>query len=295
MPFRAMKYITAAALVALSVACGQREVTTPPVATPGFKTNLTRVPQGSPIDVAYRFAVAADAPPFTKDYRVMVHVLDSDEELMWTDDHDPPTPTRQWKPGQVIEYTRTIFIPIYPYLGMATIEMGLYAAESGERLPLAGEDAGQRAYRVGALELLPQTDNIFVIFKDGWYSPETAENNPTTEWQWTKKDAVLSMRNPKQDVLFYLHADQPGGFLTEPQHVTVTLGPQKIDDFELQPGKDEVIRKVPLTAAQLGPGDTTDIVIHVDKTFVPSSVAPDKSKDPRELGLRVYHAFVQPR
>jgi len=291
-PFRPIVCL-AAVLMGATVACRQEE-TAPPVATPTFKATVTRVPQGSPIDVTYRFAVAPSAPLFAKDYRVMVHVLDSDEELMWTDDHDPPTPTRQWKAGQVIEYARTIFIPVYPYLGMATIEMGLYAADSQERLPLSGEDMGQRAYRVGALELLPQTDNIFIIFRDGWHSPETAENNAAVEWQWTKKDATLSMRNPKRDVLFYLHADQPSALLSGPQRVTVTLGAQQIDDFVLEARK-EVIRKIPLTTTQLGSGETTELAIHVDQTFVPSALAPGQTKDPRELGIRVYHAFVQPR
>jgi hypothetical protein len=56
-----------------------------------------------------------------------------------------------------------------------------------------------------------------------------------------------------------------------------------------------MVRKVPLTAAQLGSSDTTDIVIHVDKTFVPATVAPGQAQDRRELGIRVYHVFVQPR
>jgi hypothetical protein len=38
---------------------------------------------------------------------------------MWTDDHTPPVPTTQWKPGQTVEYTRTVFIPIFPYVGDA--------------------------------------------------------------------------------------------------------------------------------------------------------------------------------
>ena len=293
MGFRAIAGLATVVLMSTTTAC-RRQETAPPVATPSFTANLTRVPQGSPIEVTYRFAVAPDAPPFAKDYRVMVHVLDSDEELMWTDDHDPPTPTRQWKPGQAIEYTRTIFIPVYPYLGTAIVEMGLYATDSEERLPLGGQDMGQRAYRVGSLELLPQTDNIFVIFRDGWHSPETAENNAAVEWQWTRKDATLSMRNPRRDVLFYLHADQPSALLSQPQHVTVTLGGQQIDDFQLPP-KTEVIRKIPLTTAQLGSGDTAEIGIHVDQTFVPSALAPGQTKDTRELGIRVYHAFVQPR
>lgn len=276
------------------VACGSTDDPAPPVATPSLKMNVTRVPLGSPVEVTYRFAVEPNAPPFTKDYLVMVHVLDSDEELMWTDDHRPPTPTRQWKPGEVVEYTRTVFFPVYPYLGTATIEMGLYASDTQERLPLSGADTGQRAYRVGTVELLPQTENIFIVFKDGWHSPETAENNATLEWQWTKKDATLSMRNPKRDVLFYLHVDHPRSVMTEPQHVTVTIGDQKIDDFVLNSG-DEVIRKLPLMAPQLGAGETTEIGIHVDRTFVPATIAPGKAKDPRELGVRVFHAFIQPR
>ena len=80
----------------------------------------------------------------------MVHVVDSDDEMMWTDDHNPPMPTSQWKPGQTIEYTHTIFIPVYPYVGEASIQLGLYSIANQKRLPLAGDDAGQRAYRVGA-------------------------------------------------------------------------------------------------------------------------------------------------
>ena len=45
---------------------------------------------------------------------MFVHFLDADRELMWTDDHEPPTPVRQWKPGATIEYTRTMFIPKFP-------------------------------------------------------------------------------------------------------------------------------------------------------------------------------------
>ena len=37
-----------------------------------------------------------------------------------------------------------------------------------------------------------------------------------------------------------------------------------------------------------------ELVISVDKTFVPA-VVNASSKDPRELGVRVFHAFVDPR
>lgn len=264
----------------------------PPVATPAFSTSQSRLPLGGPVEVNYKFTVAAGAPAVADNYRVFVHFLDSDHELMWTDDHDPPVPTSQWKPGQVIDYQRTMFVPVYPYLGTTTVEMGLYLLNSERRLTLSGDDAGMQSYRVGKLELLPQTENVYVIFKDGWHPVETPPDNATVEWQWTKKDATLSVRNPKRDVTFYLHLDQPGGF-SEPQQVTVTLGDQTIDTFPIKP-KDELIRKAPISAAQLGTGDLVDLHISVDKTFVPAVVTNGTSIDPRELGVRIFHAFVQP-
>ena len=62
----------------------------------------------------------------------MVHVVDTDEELMWTDDHNPPVPTTQWKPGQTVEYTRTMFVPIFPYVGDAGIHIGLVFDDRSE-------------------------------------------------------------------------------------------------------------------------------------------------------------------
>jgi len=79
-----------------------------------------------------------------------------------------------------------------------------------------------------------------------------------------------------------------------PQTVTVRVSGQPVDTFALEkPG--EVLRRVPLTAAQLGGGNTVELRIGVDRTFVPASVPGSGSKDARELGVRVFHAFVEPR
>jgi hypothetical protein len=275
-----------------AAACRRQAPEELPVATPSFSISHTRVPLGSPVEVTYKFVVAPNAPPLTENYRVFVHFMDSDEERMWTDDHDLPVPTTQWKPGQVIEYTKTMFVPIFPYLGPTTVQMGLHSPASDLRLPLAGENNGQRAYTVGRFELLPQTENIFVMFKDGWYPAETPPDNQAVEWQWTKKDATFSVRNPKKDVIFYLHLDHPGVFV-EPQRVTVTLGNQTIDNFTIEP-KRELIRKPKITAAQLGNADVVDLKLTVDKTYVPAVITNKANRDPRELGVRVFHAYIQP-
>jgi hypothetical protein len=285
-----------AAVLSLSIAaggCRRKEPEAAPVATPSVTINRDRAPLGSPIEITYRFVVANDAK-FDEDYRVMVHVVDTDQEIIWTDDHNPPTPTRQWQPGQTIEYTRTVFVPVYPYVGEATIQIGLYSGTSQKRLPLNGEHVGQRAYRATHIQLQPQTENLPMVFKEGWHPAEIVEHNTSIQWQWTKKDAVLMFKNPKKDSLFYFDVDNPGSVLKEAQQVQLTLNGKPLQQFTLQPGEQE-LKKIPLTAEQLGSGENGEIHIIVDKTYVPALMPAANSRDPRELGIRVFHAFIDPR
>lgn len=285
----------ATALVALcvgSVSCRRAEPALAPMATPSIKLNHDKAPLGSPMDITYRFEVSR---AFDQDYRVFVHVLDPDGELMWNDDHMPPVPTSQWKPGATVEYTRTIFVPIFPYVGEASIRLGMFSTATQKRLPLMGDDAGQREYKVGRVLIQPQTENIFTTFADGWHATEVADHNAMVQWQWTKKTATLKFRSPQKDCVFYLEADNPGKPFTETQQVTIALRGEPLDAFALAPGQT-VLRKVPLPKARLGSDGVVEIQITVDKTFVPATVDPiGYGKDPRELGIRVYHAFVDQR
>ena len=284
---------TAAVLAVLAVslaACGPAEDTTPPVGTLQVSLSRSKVALGSPVEVTYKFTVAQNAPNLGA-RRVFVHFLDADEELMWTDDHDPPTPPAEWKPGQTIEYTRTMFVPSYPYVGAAQVVAGLYSEK--DRLKLSNEDRGDRSYKVVDFELLPQTENIFVIFKDGWHPAEVvAEGAGRTEWQWTKKEATLAFRNPKRDVTLFLQVDNPATLPTAAATLTINVGDQLLTTVPLSAAESPV-RKLAITAAQLGAGDMVELRFIADKTFVPALEPAMKSSDPRELGVRVFHAFVQ--
>ena len=288
---RPIVLLAAAALFV--AACGGVEPERPPVATPTVTVNHTQAPAGSPLEITYKFVVAENAA-FTEDYRVFVHVIDVDEERMWDADHDPDVPTTQWKPGQTIEYKRTLFVPVFPYVGEATLQIGLHSKSDGERLPLNGDHAGQFAYRVAKLQLLPQTDNLLTVFKDGWHQAEVAGDNATIEWQWTKKEAVLAFRNPKKAATFYLDADSPGGAFHGPQQVQVVLNNQVIDDFSLAV-EERALRRVTMTPAQLGDAEMAELQIRVDKSWIPAQVPEARSADKRELGIRVFHAFVDAR
>jgi hypothetical protein len=288
--YRALILLSFSALL-LGSACRHKETEAPPVATPSVSFSHTRVPLGSPVEVTYKFQVAPNAPAFDENYRVMVHFLDADEELMWTDDHDPSIPATQWKPGQTVEYTRTIFVPIYPYVGKATVHIGLYSPKTQKRLPLAAQTQGQREYDVASLQLLPHSENVFLLFKDGWHPQETAQGNSAIEWQWTKKTATLSFRNPKKPSIFYLHAD---GAYVEPQTLAVKINGQQVDTIQVTPNH-EFIHKTPLTVQQLGTGDMVELSLDVDKTWVPALMPHGNAHDSRELGVRVFRAFVEPQ
>ena len=279
--------------VSMGSGCRRTEQPAPPMATPTVTLSHDRIAIGSPLEITYKFVVAPDAH-FDGDYRVMAHVVDTDDEMMWTDDHNPPTPTSQWKPGETIQYTRTIFVPKFPYLGEASLQVGLYSTNTQKRLPLAGDDAGQRAYKVARIQLVPEAENLTTVFTEGWHAGEVADHNATVEWHWTKKDAVVAFKNPKKDCVLYLDVDNPGGIFHDTQKITLSVGSETVDTFTLAPGQ-QLLRKTPLTAAQMGTANNVEVKIDVDKTFVPALLNASASRDARELGIRVFHASVDPR
>jgi hypothetical protein len=293
--FNAFSRILAVLVLAgAAAACSRGDDNAPPVATPTVTMSKPAAAIGSPVNMTYRFAVASDLPAVTGDYWVFVHFLDDNRELMWTDDHEPPTPIRQWKPGATIEYSRTMFIPKFPYVGETTVEIGLFSPTSGDRLALTGDTEGQRSYRVARFDMRLESDPLVVVFGDGWYETEVASEGAGREWQWSKREATLSFRNPKRAVRLYLQADQPvKEAFSEPQRVEMRIGPAVVDSFTIAPGGGE-LRRTDVPVGSLGDADTIAMTISVDKTFVPAALPALKSADPRELGIRVFRVFVEP-
>jgi hypothetical protein len=243
-----------------------------------------RVPIGSPVKVTYKFDVAPDAK-IDGDYWVFVHVLEPDGERLWGDDHQPPVPTSTWKPGQKVEYTRTVFVPNYPYIGPAIVRIGLYSPTTSKRLSLSATEASRKEYDVAKFELQPQSENIFLIYKEGWHPAEVSSDDPNTEWQWTKKSATVSFKNPKKDGTVYLEYAARIDKFSTPQQVTLRIGDQVIGSFPAS-SKEKTLVTFPVTAAQFGTADVVELVVDVDRTFTPGG------SDSRELGIQVFHVYV---
>jgi hypothetical protein len=238
----------------------------------------------------YRFTVAQDSTGFTDDYRMFVHFLDADGDLMFTDDHDPPVPTTSWQPGQEITYERRMIVPMYPYIGEVTIAIGLYSVEMGDRLPLAAEHLGQRAYRVATMEMAPQSESGFLVFEDGWHQAESLSEDPTREWQWTTGQATIAFRNPQVDSTFYLEVNGRPELFDVPQVLTLTIDDTVVETIELS-AEGPTYHVIPVPAASLGAADAVVLTLTVDQTFVPSDVSDGRDDDERELGVQVFYAF----
>ncbi len=272
-------------------ACRRTRVEINPI-QPAMKVHHERAPLGSAVEVTYTWTVESGARKINPGYRALVHFLDSHEVVLFTDDHVPTPPPETWEPGHTYTYSRTVFIPIYPYVGEVQLVMGLYPSIGrGERLPLKGEDVGLRAYRTGRMELLPQTENIFLVYKEGWHNPEAHPENPSVERTWTKKEGLVSFKNPKKDVIVYLEADTCVKCFTQPPVLTVSVGNRvglkvPIEDAQV------FLKKIKVKAEDLGTEEWVDLRLAMNESFVPKLLKPPLNTDDRELGLLVYHLYV---
>jgi hypothetical protein len=202
----------------------------------------------------------------------------------------PTPPPSSWEPGKTYSYTRTVFIPIYPYVGDVEARVGLHPEGRGERLALKGDDAGMREYRVAKLEVLPQTENIFLVYKEGWHNPESSPQNPSLERTWTKKDALVSFKNPKKDIVVYLEADTNYKAFDFPPVLTVAVNGRSGLVVPIE-NSEVFLKKIRVKGADLGNEEWVDLRLSMNQSFVPKLKGVN-THDDRELGLLVYHLYV---
>jgi hypothetical protein len=283
--------VAVAAFLALIPAlngCRRRRPAEVNAIVPSFTVNRPRAPLGSAVEITYNWSVEPSAKKLGKDYKALVHFLDSHGVMLFDDDHMPTPPTTAWEPGKSYSYTQTKFIPIYPYVGPSELRMGLY--RDRERVALKGEDTGMQEYKVGQIELLPQTENIFLVYKEGWHNPESRADNPGLEVTWTKKDALVSFKNPKKDVILYLEADTNTKAFDAPPVLTIAVA-GKIGLVVPIESSEVFLKKVRIKAADLGSDEWVDLRLSMNQSFVPKLKGVNATDD-RELGLMVYHLYV---
>jgi hypothetical protein len=284
--------ILALAGMVLPPACSRRKSAEINAIVPSMKVNRSRAPLGSAIEVTCTWTVEAGAKRIPPGYRALLHFVDSHKVLLFTDDHVPTPAPETWEPGQTYSYRRTVFIPVYPYVGEVDVVMGLYPSVGrGARIALKGEDIGLRAYKVAQMEFLPQTENIFLVYKEGWHNPELHPDNPAVERTWTKKEGLVSFKNPKRDVIVYLEADTCIKCFQKPPVLTVSVG-SKVGLTVPIEDPSVLLKKIRVKAEDLGTDEWVDLRLSMNQSFVPKLLTPPLNNDDRELGVNVYHLYV---
>jgi hypothetical protein len=96
-----------------------------------------------------------------QNYTVFTHLVDG-EGRIWGQKDNPPVdgfyPTSQWREGEVVRDQYDIDISPEALPGEYQFEVGMYLAETGERLPVVDPQTGQMADRIliGEIQIKPQ-------------------------------------------------------------------------------------------------------------------------------------------
>ena len=108
----------------------------------GYKTEAERTPAGAMLKVALYWQVDSMPP---EDYTVFVHLLDETGTLLGQHDGQPVDgsyPTTFWEPGETVKDEHVVAIPQGASPGEFRLQVGMYRATDGQRLPVM-DDSGQ--------------------------------------------------------------------------------------------------------------------------------------------------------
>ena len=141
----------------------------------------------------------------------------------------PVPPPSTWEPGQSYSYTRTRFVPVYPYVGDVEVRMGLYPYPGrGERPALKGEDRGFREYKVADAGAAAADREHLPGLQGGLAQPRDPSREPGHRADLDEEARRWSpSRTPRKDVVVYLEADTCVKCFTDPPGADGVGGEQR--------------------------------------------------------------------
>jgi len=290
MRVRTLSLLVLAVMVCLS--CGKGSD------TKGLELNLTIQPDMLTdflyIKMDYDYRLADDFAGFNKDYAVFVHFWRTrSKEMLVQDDHVPEVLTTQWRPGQKVQYSRTLFIPKFldeidiDFEGYEEIRItvGLWDPDSAEdeKIVLFRRNVKVHPASVVAPE---------IVYAEGWNNVETDarfENPRERRWQWTTKKAVCVIENPKKEATLIIQGGVDKAKITD-QKVIFRVNDKVLDEFIPETAK--FAKRYTLKPEQMGNDYEFRLTIETDKAFVPAMLDPESS-DKRELGVQIYFLYFR--
>jgi len=253
------------------------------------------MPVGSPFDIGYTWTPAADFQPPADDYKIFVHFVDPDGNIVEQDDHYPPVPTSQWKAGEPVSYRHWVYPEPDVRPDYFDIYVGMYEEDTMEQVATLHDGRFENRPLVHSVVVRQDDQGGVPVFVEGFEEREvslTAENPFLQSWQWMHKRGVVAFGNPHGPATLHLRALSPVDFLEDrTQTVTIKVGDRVVGTYQPKDSAPYLVR-FEIPGDDLGDGDWVDFTVEVDKTFVPAQVE-EGSDDIRELGLQVYWMYLQ--
>jgi hypothetical protein len=116
---------------------------------------VSELKQTGPRQFSVRYRWTVEKSP-ASDWRVFVHFTDASDGIKFQNDHEPPTATSQWQPGEVNIGPLSVTVPA-GLEGTFPIHIGLFRPGDGRRAPLADGDPDDRRVLVGRLKVAGDT------------------------------------------------------------------------------------------------------------------------------------------
>ena len=252
------------------------------------------LPAGSPLDIGFTWTPGASFEAPADDYRVFVHLIDPDGNMIEQDDHFPTLPTSQWTAGEPVTYRRWIYPSADFDPDYVDFFIGLYDGQAGgEQVATMHDGALQNRPLVHTVVIRGDDRGGLPVAVDGWNEKEislSSENEHEREWTWMRKTGVVAFGNPRGPSTLHLRAQSPVDFLSGPQTVTLSIGDREIANFEVADGAP-YLERFEIPADALGDGDWIEIALEVSEAFVPAQID-SESTDTRELGLQVFWIYL---
>lgn len=285
---RSLVWISLLLLAATAAACGEEE----PVRQLDVEPSVVlpeSAPVGQPLDVVYRWVPGPDFSPPSDDYRVYVHLIGPDGEILLQDDHYPPLPTSQWRAGEEVTYKRWIYPPTDLRPDYIDFYVGLYDDDGRIAVKSNGEWEGRPVVH----RLYIRADDVagLPVTFEGWYDEEMGATSHE-RWSWMGRRAVAAFGNPRGPAILHLRAHSPVVEIGGPQIIRISIGDVEIATIEVTDQRS-FQERIEIPAEALGDGDWVEITIEVDKWFTPAEIDP-ASSDTRELGLQVFGLYLAP-
>ncbi len=258
---------------------------------PGIALNKGVVTMGSVLEAEYSFKVLPNSKIPNYDGIVFVHFLDPDNNIVFTDDHNPPKPTSQWKAGENYSYKRNIYIPSDILSGEYKIRLGIYdPAGKRDRVPLRAREIKDRSYELAKLTIKAPLWDL-IKYEEGWYEVEHSAEDPFIQWRWTKGKAIAYLLNPLKDTKLHISYEGNPEYAPDKKiKVIFKINDNEIEESYIEDNKK--IDKIISIAKDLAKDDRyIKFEIDVSSVFIPKDVG--HSDDTRELGIKIYRLIIE--